>query len=111
MLLPVVEEGIFSENWRIRQSSVELLGDLLFKVAGTSGKVVVDGGSDDEGISTEAHGAAIIEALGMDRRNEVRPLGENASQPNRRHMCDCSPSENARGRKYSTAGISLVRRQ
>jgi hypothetical protein len=32
LLLPAVEEGIFNDNWRIRQSSVELLGDLLFKV-------------------------------------------------------------------------------
>eukprot|EP00850_Spirogloea_muscicola_P020733 SM000225S07012 [mRNA] locus=s225:44176:68989:+ [translate_table: standard] len=71
LLLPAVEEGIFHDNWRIRQSSLELLGDLLFKVAGTSGKVMVDGGSDDEGASTEAHGKAIIEVLGRERRNEV----------------------------------------
>jgi hypothetical protein len=32
LLLPAVEAGIISGNWRIRQSSVELLGDLLFKV-------------------------------------------------------------------------------
>jgi hypothetical protein len=32
LLLPAIEDGIFSDNWRIRQSSVELLGDLLFKV-------------------------------------------------------------------------------
>ncbi|KAG7585744.1 Armadillo-type fold [Arabidopsis thaliana x Arabidopsis arenosa] len=32
LLLPVVEDGIFNDNWRIRQSSVELLGDLLFKL-------------------------------------------------------------------------------
>lgn len=32
LLLPAVEDGIFHDNWRIRQSSVELLGDLLFKV-------------------------------------------------------------------------------
>lgn len=32
LLLPAVEDGIFNDNWRIRQSSVELLGDLLFKV-------------------------------------------------------------------------------
>lgn len=42
------------------------------QVAGTSGKVHVDGDSDDEGASTEAHGAAITEALGWLRRNEAR---------------------------------------
>lgn len=36
LLLPAVEEGIFNDNWRIRQSSVELLGDLLFKVCKSS---------------------------------------------------------------------------
>jgi hypothetical protein len=39
LLLPAVEAGITSHNWRIRQSSVELLGDLLFKV-GRAGGVV-----------------------------------------------------------------------
>lgn len=71
LLLPAVEDGIFSDNWRIRQSSVELLGDLLFKVAGTSGKSILEGGSDDEGASTEAQGRAIIEVLGREKRNEV----------------------------------------
>ena len=36
LLLPAIEDGIFNDNWRIRQSSVELLGDLLFKVATSS---------------------------------------------------------------------------
>ncbi|KQK13484.1 protein ILITYHIA [Brachypodium distachyon] len=71
LLLPAIEDGIFSDNWRIRQSSVELLGDLLFKVAGTSGKAILEGGSDDEGASTEAQGRAIIEVLGRAKRNEV----------------------------------------
>ena len=39
LLLPAVEAGIGASNWRIRQSSVELLGELLFKVSGASGKV------------------------------------------------------------------------
>lgn len=42
-----------------------------FQVAGTSGKAVLEGGSDDEGASTEAHGRAIIEVLGREKRNEV----------------------------------------
>ncbi|CAL5321772.1 unnamed protein product [Camellia sinensis] len=70
-LLPAVEDGIFSDSWRIRQSSVELLGDLLFKVAGTSGKALLEGGSDDEGASIEAQGRAIIEVLRREKRNEV----------------------------------------
>ena len=41
-------------------------------MAGTSGKVHIDGDSDDEGASTEAHGAAITEALGWGRRNEAQ---------------------------------------
>jgi hypothetical protein len=41
------------------------------QVAGTSGKVHIDGDSDEEGASSEAHGSAIIEALGWDRRNEA----------------------------------------
>lgn len=32
---------------------------------------MLEGGSDDEGSSTEAHGRAIIEILGRDKRNEV----------------------------------------
>lgn len=32
LLLPAVETGVVHNAWRIRQSSVELLGDLLFKV-------------------------------------------------------------------------------
>ena len=41
------------------------------QVAGTSGKVVLEGGSDDEGASTEAQGRAILDVLGLERRNDV----------------------------------------
>lgn len=40
-------------------------------MAGTSGKAILEGGSDDEGASTEAQGRAIIEVLGREKRNEV----------------------------------------
>ena len=42
------------------------------QVAGTSGKVQQTADEDAEGISSDAHGAAITEALGIERRNEVQ---------------------------------------
>ena len=42
----------------------------LPQVAGISGKVRIEG-EDEEGIYTEAQGKAIVEALGLQRRNEV----------------------------------------
>lgn len=44
---------------------------LLLQVVGTSGNIVLDGGSDDEGAAEEHYGEAIIAALGMERRNQV----------------------------------------
>ena len=37
LLLPAVEVGCASPAWRIRQSSVELLGELLFKARSAGG--------------------------------------------------------------------------
>ncbi|ORX44432.1 ARM repeat-containing protein [Hesseltinella vesiculosa] len=36
LLLPELEKGVFDHNWRIRQSSVQLVSDLLFRITGTS---------------------------------------------------------------------------
>lgn len=38
---------------------------------GTSGKAILEGGSDDKGASAEAQGRAIIDVLGREKRNEV----------------------------------------
>lgn len=44
--------------------------DPFGQVAGTTGKVRLDE-SEEEGLSTEAQGAAIIEALGLAQRNQA----------------------------------------
>jgi hypothetical protein len=41
------------------------------QVAGTSGKVKLDGGSDDEGAACETYGAQILAALGRERYSQV----------------------------------------
>lgn len=72
LLLPELEKGLFDDNWRIRQSSVQLLGDLLFKVAGvgeqTQVSEVVDGELDAATSGAhEANRKVLVELLGIDR--------------------------------------------
>ena len=68
--MPSLLGGLRHENWRIRQSSVQLLGDLLFSVSGMSGAKTTEGGEDDN-FGTEAAREAIIETLGQERRERV----------------------------------------
>merc|ERR1719266_2488835 len=71
MLLPELERGLFDENWRIRHSSIQLLGDLLYKVAGVSGKMTTETASEDDNFGTEQSQKAITRTLGQERRNRV----------------------------------------
>lgn len=69
LLLPELERGIFDDNWRIRQSSITLLGDLLYRVTGVSGKNVTD--ADEEMLGTEQGRRALVDTLGMERYQNV----------------------------------------
>lgn len=71
LLLPELEKGLFDDNWRIRFSSVQLLGDLLYRISGVSGKMTTETASEDDNFGTEQSHTAIIRFLGTERRNRV----------------------------------------
>ncbi|TIA90061.1 hypothetical protein E3P99_01792 [Wallemia hederae] len=80
LLLPELERGLFDESWRIRLSSAQLIGDLLFRITGISGKIEVDDaageGEEDEGADdtfgqTETAKNQLVDILGVERRNKV----------------------------------------
>ncbi|WWD10197.1 hypothetical protein V865_008331 [Kwoniella europaea PYCC6329] len=70
LLLPELEKGMIDVSWRIRQSSISLTGELLYRVTGISGKVELE---EDEAPAQSADVArkALLEALGQERRDRV----------------------------------------
>ncbi|EMD33195.1 hypothetical protein CERSUDRAFT_142825 [Gelatoporia subvermispora B] len=72
LLLPELERGMFDPGWRIRQSSITLVGELLFKVSGISGKAEIE--EDEEVADTamaETSRRALVEILGIERRDRI----------------------------------------
>lgn len=52
-------------------SSVQLLGDLLYRISGVTGKMSTETASEDDNFGTEQSHYAIINSLGEERRNRV----------------------------------------
>ena len=48
LFLPELEKGLFDNNWRIRFSSVQLLGDLLYKISGVVGKMTTESAHEED---------------------------------------------------------------
>ncbi|GBE83943.1 eIF-2-alpha kinase activator GCN1 [Sparassis crispa] len=72
LLLPELERGMFDSGWRIRQSSITLVGELLFKVSGISGKSEVEGDEEIGDTATaESSRRALVEVLGVERRDRI----------------------------------------
>ncbi len=64
LVLLRVGSGLFDPSSRIRQSSVELLGDLLYRVTGTKAAGVADGDNeadaDGDGFATGSTSALVL---------------------------------------------------
>ncbi|KAH8103551.1 armadillo-type protein [Cristinia sonorae] len=72
LLLPELERGIFDPGWRIRQSSITLVGELLFKISGISGKAEIEEGEEvAETALAESSKKALVEVLGPERRDRI----------------------------------------
>ncbi|KAI9661249.1 MAG: translational activator of GCN4 [Bathelium mastoideum] len=67
LLLPELERGMGDDSYRIRLSSVELVGDLLFNLTGINAKA--DQEDNEEGANQA--GQSLLEVLGEERRNRV----------------------------------------
>lgn len=66
LLLPELELGLADDSYRIRLSSVELVGDLLFNLTGLNPNTEEQ---DDE--DAREAGASLLEVLGEEKRNRV----------------------------------------
>lgn len=67
LLLPELERGLADDSYRIRLSSVELVGDLLFNLTGISANTE----QDDAEEGAQQAGASLLEVLGEEKRNKV----------------------------------------
>ena len=68
LLLPELDRGLADDNHRIRLSSVELVGDLLFNLTGIS--ATTDQDEEEETGAVEA-GQSLLEVLGEEKRNKI----------------------------------------
>ncbi|KAK7429662.1 translational activator of GCN4 [Neonectria magnoliae] len=67
LLLPELERGLADDSYRIRLSSVELVGDLLFNLTG----IKANADPDDEDENIKEASASLKEVLGEDKRNKI----------------------------------------
>ncbi|KAH6667023.1 translational activator GCN1 [Plectosphaerella plurivora] len=71
LLLPELERGLADDSYRIRLSSVELVGDLLFNLTGISGKAEPGEEEEEQEEMAREAGVSLREVLGEEKRNKV----------------------------------------
>ncbi|PWN35796.1 ARM repeat-containing protein [Meira miltonrushii] len=78
LLLPELEQGLFDESWRIRLSSVQLIADLLFRLAGITGNNEVENddeagedGAEQNVVAANSIQKTLADTLGTQRRDQL----------------------------------------
>ncbi|PFH62979.1 hypothetical protein XA68_10730 [Ophiocordyceps unilateralis] len=69
LLLPELERGLADDSYRIRLSSVELVGDLLFNLTGV--KAAAEGEDEADEEDEREAGVSLKEVLGEEKRNKI----------------------------------------
>lgn len=69
LLLPELERGLADDSYRIRLSSVELVGDLLFNLTGVKAGDEEQEGEDQD--DTKEASISLKEVLGEEKRNKI----------------------------------------
>lgn len=71
-ILPVIENGLFQDNWRIRSSSIQLLGDILDNI--------IENNKENNDISSKENkekidiiepNSILLNALGFEKRAQI----------------------------------------
>jgi len=75
LLIPTLEQGIFDDNWRIRQSSIQLLGEFLTKIS----KKNDYGEVDLTGVINVGRGTSILATLYLIRKDSNMFVQQMAS--------------------------------
>ncbi|CAH8521962.1 unnamed protein product [Heterobilharzia americana] len=71
LLLPELEQGMADLNWRIRHSSVQLLGELLYRLSGLSGKGTTKTSSEDDTFGTNEAHERLRQTMGGERHDRI----------------------------------------
>ena len=71
LLLPELERGLADDSYRIRLSSVELVGDLLFNLTGIKASDDEEEEDEMEEEDVREAGASLTEVLGEEKRNKI----------------------------------------
>ena len=88
LLLPTLQESLFHDNWRIRQSAVQLVGELLYHVASRQrserneteeepqderarAAAAAAAAQGEQSVNSDVQMRAVMHALGSERRSSV----------------------------------------